>query len=70
MKWPRPFTTASGIFEAGLLSKNTMREFDEICLTPVEELTPEQIKDIRESVHASQSVFARYLNVTTSVVSK
>ena len=61
---------ASGIFDAGLMPKSTMREFDALCLTPVQKLAPEEIKSIRENAHVSQTVFARHLNVTTSVVSK
>ncbi len=60
----------SGMYEAGVVSKDTMREFDELCLTPIEKLSPEQIKAIREENQASQSVFARYLNVSPSVVSQ
>ena len=33
-------------------------------------LTPEEIRDIREPEGASQAVFARYLNVTTGLVSQ
>jgi len=47
-----------------------MKRFDENCLTPVKKLTPEEIKAIREGTQASQAVFARYLNVTTTVVSQ
>jgi putative transcriptional regulator len=47
-----------------------MRRFDVACLTPVEELRPETIKNIREKAHMSQALFARALNVTTSLVSK
>jgi putative transcriptional regulator len=47
-----------------------MREFDEICLTPVRPLTPTEIRDLREREGASQAVFARYLNVTTGLVSQ
>jgi putative transcriptional regulator len=47
-----------------------MRRFDVACLTTVEELRPEMIKDIREKAHMSQALFARALNVTTSLVSK
>ncbi|WP_373867463.1 helix-turn-helix domain-containing protein [Microvirga aerophila] len=47
-----------------------MRRFDVACLTPVEGLQPEKIKRIRESAHMSQALFARALNVTTSLVSK
>lgn len=47
-----------------------MRRFDVACLTPVEDLRPERIKNIREKAHMSQALFARALNVTTSLVSK
>ena len=62
--------TALGLAEAGAIEKRTMRSFDEKCLTPVEALTPEQIREIRMREKASQAVFARYLNVTTGLVSQ
>ena len=62
--------TAAGIFQAGLMPKSTMREFDELCLTPVKKLSPEEIRSIREEAHASQAVFARHLNVSPLVVSQ
>lgn len=62
--------TAQGLHDADLLDKRTMRVFDHMCLTPVEDLTPEQIRDIRLRERASQAVFARYLNVTTGLVSQ
>lgn len=34
---------ALGLAEAGVLSRRNMREFDEMCLTPVREMTPEDI---------------------------
>ena len=61
---------ALGLAEAGVMSKRTMRKFDEMCLTPVEEMTPEAIRALRLREHASQAVFARYLNVTTGLVSQ
>jgi putative transcriptional regulator len=36
----------------------------------VHPLTPKQIKALREREHASQTVFANYLNVTPNLVSK
>ena len=60
----------SRFHEAGAISKSTMREFDELCLTPVEKLSPAEIKAIREEANASQTVFARYLNVSPMAVSK
>ena len=60
--------TAEGLTGAGVMSKQTMREFDELCLTPVRPLAPEEIRELREREGASQAVFARYLNVTPGLV--
>ncbi|MGF1626912.1 MAG: helix-turn-helix domain-containing protein [Alphaproteobacteria bacterium] len=62
--------TALGLAEAGVMDKRTMKAFDEMCLTPVETLTPDEIRQIRLREKASQAVFARYLNVTTGLVSQ
>ena len=62
--------TAEGLDAAGLIDKQTMRQFDEACLTPVRPLAPEEIKSLREREGASQAVFARYLNVSTGLVSQ
>lgn len=62
--------TALGLHEAGAMDKQTLKVFDEMCLTPVEQLTPDQIRQIRLRERASQAVFARYLNVTTGLVSQ
>ena len=61
---------ALGLAEAGLMSKRTMRKFDEMCLTPVQGMTPEDIRALRLREQASQAVFARHLNVTTGLVSQ
>lgn len=60
---------ATGLHEGGVLSKQTMRDLDELCLTPIEKLTPQQIRAIREEAGVSQSVFARYLGVTPGLIS-
>jgi putative transcriptional regulator len=62
--------TAEGLHAAGVLGKRTMREFDDLCLTPVEPLKPKEIRALRLREGASQAVFARYLNVTTGLVSQ
>lgn len=62
--------TAEGLRAAGVMDKQTMRQFDEACLTPVRALSPEEIRGLREREGASQAVFARYLNVTTGLVSQ
>ncbi len=38
---------ALSLAEAGVMSKRTMKEFDQRCLTPVEDLAPEEIREIR-----------------------
>src|ERR1700746_3967479 len=62
--------TAAGLHKAGLVDKATMREFDALCLTPVEPMTPEEIRALREREQVSQPVFAHYLNVRKDAVSK
>ena len=62
--------TAEGLQAAGVMDKRTMREFDDLCLTPVRLLKPRQIRALRLREGASQAVFARYLNVTTGLVSQ
>jgi putative transcriptional regulator len=62
--------TAEGLHAAGLMDKQTMRKFDEACLTPVRPFAPEEIRSLREREGASQAVFARYLNVTTGLISQ
>lgn len=58
-----------GFHQSGAIDKQTMREFDDGCLTAVEALTPQEIRSIREREHISQPVFARYLNVSKGLVS-
>jgi putative transcriptional regulator len=62
--------TMSALHDIGAIDKQTMRGFDEACLTPIRPLKPKQIRAIRQREHVSQAVFAIYLNVTTSLVSK
>jgi putative transcriptional regulator len=59
-----------GFHQTGAIDKQTMREFDEVCLTPAAMLSPSEIKAIREQEAVSQPVFARYLNVSKNLVSE
>lgn len=61
--------TVEDIHDVGLLNKQTMREFDESCLSLAAALHPEEIRAIREREQVSQPVFARYLNVSKNLVS-
>lgn len=62
--------TAKGLHKAGAMQTTTLREFDALCLPPVKEFTPTQIKRLRERNKASQAVFAAYLNTSPSTVQK
>jgi putative transcriptional regulator len=61
--------TMEALHDVGAIDKQTMREFDEACLTPVRMLSPDEIRELRLREHLSQSVFARYLNVSKNLVS-
>ena len=52
-----------GLYNSGVIAKKTMREFDDLCLTPVREFTPEDIQKLRAREGLSQPVFARYTRV-------
>ncbi len=62
--------TATGLHNVGVIDKSTMREFDALCLTPLEKLSPQEIRSLREREQVSQPVFALYLNVRKDAVSK
>ena len=62
--------TAKGLHKAGVMDQVTLREFDRLCLPPVEPLEPGQIKKIREAARVSQAVFAALLNTSLSTVQK
>lgn len=62
--------TARGLRDAGLMSAQTMRKFEVLCLPKIKEYSPAQIKRIREINKASQAVFAAYLNTSVSTIQK
>jgi putative transcriptional regulator len=62
--------TMASLHKVGAIDKQTMRRFDNACLTPVLHLSPKQIRALREREQVSQTVFANYLNVTSNLVSK
>lgn len=61
-------SAASGLYRAALIDKKTMREYDDLCIEAAPQFDPEAIARIRKSVNVSQSVFALYLNTTTSTI--
>ncbi len=62
--------TARGLHRAGALEKQTLREFDALCLPPVRSLSARQIRAIRSRARMSQAVFAAVLNTSVSTVQK
>ena len=62
--------TAADLYAVGGMDRKTMRKFDLLCLTQIQQMTPERIRALRTREKASQAVFAAYLNVTPSLVSK
>lgn len=62
--------SAEALHNVGAISKTTLREFDQACLSMPEAFNPQDIKKLRESQHVSQPIFARYLNTTESTVQK
>ena len=74
---PAIHETASDLHDAGVMDKRTLREFDELCLTPVRPMTAAVIRALRARERVSQAVFApylavfaRYLNVTTGLINQ
>lgn len=62
--------TAQDFYDAGVMSKVTLRKMEALYLSPPEKMTPQEIKDLRLECNVSQSVFAKYLNVKPVTVKK
>ena len=62
--------TMESLNEIGAIDKQTMRRFDETCLTPVHDFTAGEIKALREREQVSQSVFANHLNISKESISQ
>ena len=61
---------ASDLQDAGLMTKRTLREFDDLCLTPVKPMSASAVAALRKRERVSQAVFAHYLNVSTGLISQ
>lgn len=62
--------TAQELYQSGAIDRVALREFDRLCISPLEPLSPEKIKQIREESNVSQAVFAIILNTSLSTVQK
>ncbi|MFM1855155.1 MAG: hypothetical protein RLZ83_464 [Pseudomonadota bacterium] len=63
-------STAQGLHRAGTVNQATSRAFDASCLSSPPEISPGDIKRIRQQAHVSQAIFAWYLNTSESTVQK
>ena len=63
-------SSATVLYKVGAIDKTTMRSFDASCLRVPPTLKPQQIKRLRQRLHVSQPVFARYLNTSESTIEK
>ena len=62
--------SARALHDAGVVGKQTMREFDALALPRVRDLSPKQIRALRLRTRMSQAVFAAFLNTSVSTVQK
>ena len=70
MKNKNPLTVALDIANDLKLDKLTLKEIELLQVPKVKELSPSQIRRIREKENASQGVFAQLLNVSSSTIQK
>lgn len=63
-------SVASGLHRAKIIGKKTMREYQSLCLKPVEPFSSHDVARIRRKVKVSQNLFAHYLNTSPSTVQK
>jgi len=61
--------TMRDLHAVSAVDKQTLRDF-ELRFLPPANYSPEDIKNLRERLHVSQSVFAVYLNASLSTVQK
>ena len=62
--------TAEGLLQSKIITQHQANEITVLCQTQVTPLSSSDIKQIRESLHVSQSVFASILNISPSTVQK
>ena len=62
--------TARGLHQTKLIDKRKLGEIEALCQSTVAPMPPNAIKGLRETLHVSQSVFAKLLNTSVSTVQK
>jgi len=62
--------TAQDLHKLGFIDKRAMRAYDALCIQPVPDYTPEQIRTLRDRYRISQAALASILNTSLSTVQK
>ena len=62
--------TASDLHRLGLIDKRSIGRYDALCIPPVPDYSPDQIKSLRERYRISQAVLASILNTSLSTIQK
>lgn len=61
--------SVQGMYKLGIVDQKAMRHFDELCIVPVQPMSGEEIRSLREREGLSQPVLAWYLNVSKNLIS-
>jgi len=59
---------AHGLYNADVIDKKTLRNLTDEDLPILNEYTGEEIQNLRKKQHLSQSVFAKYMNVSPAII--
>ncbi len=62
--------TAQDLHKLGFINKRAMQTYDALCLEPVPDYSPEEIRKLRDRYRLSQAVLASMLNTSLSTVQK
>jgi len=62
--------SVKSLYDLDIVDKTTMHEFDLLCLEPIKQMKPREVKKLRLREHVSQPVFAMLLNVSPSSIKK
>lgn len=62
------YETAQDLYDAGMIDKQKMTQYDLMCLKPIEKYDAEKIKSLRQRLALSQVVLSSVLNVSLSTV--
>jgi len=62
--------TATDLHRLGFIDKRSMENYQALCIPPVPDYSPDQIKSLRERYRISQAVMACVLNTSLSTIQK